>query len=109
MFFPSSFVPHIMKKLISRERIYAAAFGIPAFACLFFLAGITLVLFKEGLPLFAKVRPWDFLSGTAWYPTHEDPEFGILPLLAGGSPAAGTASRPSDRINNASVRRRNGR
>ncbi|MFA5431102.1 MAG: phosphate ABC transporter permease subunit PstC [Candidatus Omnitrophota bacterium] len=72
-----------MKSSISKESVYASVFGILAFACLFFLAGITLVLFKEGLPLFSKVSLWDFLSGTAWYPTHEDPEFGILSLLAG--------------------------
>ena len=83
MLLPSFFAPHIMKSSISKESVYASIFGILAFACLFFLAGITLVLFKEGLPLFAKVSPWDFLAGTAWYPTHEDSEFGILPLLAG--------------------------
>lgn len=72
-----------MKVKISRERVYAAIFGILAFACLFFLAGITIVLFKEGLPFFGKVNFGDFFFGARWYPTHEEPEYGILSLLAG--------------------------
>lgn len=72
-----------MKRFLSKERVYAAVFAVLAFACLFFLAGITLVLFKEGLPLFGKVGLGDFLFGSRWYPTHEDAEYGILSLLTG--------------------------
>lgn len=39
------------------------------------------MLFKEGLPIFAKVKPQDFIFGRAWYPTYNPPEFGILPLI----------------------------
>lgn len=50
---------------------------------LIFLLGICIILFKEGFPLFRVVSLKDFLLGKFWYPTHEVPEFGILPLLLG--------------------------
>ncbi|MGD9015663.1 MAG: phosphate ABC transporter permease subunit PstC, partial [Candidatus Omnitrophota bacterium] len=43
--------------------------------------GITIVLFKEGLPLFKKVSFFEFILGRFWYPTYEPPDFGILPLI----------------------------
>lgn len=52
-----------------------------AFASLLFLFGITIILFKEGLPLFKEVSAVKFIFGTSWYPTHEHPEYGILPLI----------------------------
>ena len=52
-----------------------------AFASLFFLVGIMLVLFKEGTPIFKEVGFFQFIFGTKWYPTYEPPEFGILPLI----------------------------
>lgn len=67
----------------TREKIYKYLFAILAFASLFFLVGITLVLFKEGIPLFKSVGVFDFLFGKEWYPTYEPPDFGILPLILG--------------------------
>jgi phosphate transport system permease protein len=52
-----------------------------AFASLFFLVGIIIVLFREALPIFSKVKVGDFLLGQSWYPTYDPPEFGILPLI----------------------------
>jgi phosphate transport system permease protein len=52
-----------------------------AFASLVFLVGIVLVLFREALPVFAKVSPRAFLLGKSWYPTADPPELGILPLI----------------------------
>lgn len=52
-----------------------------AFASLVFLVGIIIVLFKEALPIFRKVRLFEFLLGRSWYPTYNPPEFGILPLI----------------------------
>jgi phosphate transport system permease protein len=43
--------------------------------------GITVILFKEGLPVFKQVSLPHFLFGRDWYPTHEEAEFGILPLI----------------------------
>ncbi len=64
-----------------REQIYRYIFTVLAFASLFFLIGIIFLLCKESLPLFAYVPVRSFLSGTAWYPTHGQPEYGILPLI----------------------------
>jgi len=65
----------------TKEKIIKWLFTALAFASLVFLIGIVLVLFKEALPIFAKVSPKDFLLGQSWYPTAEPPEFGILPLI----------------------------
>jgi phosphate transport system permease protein len=66
-----------------REGSIKALFAILAFASLFFLLGITVTLFLEGGPTFKDVNIFKFLFGKFWYPTHEDAEFGILPLILG--------------------------
>ena len=66
-----------------KENLYRAIFTGLAFASLLFLIGITITLFKEGLPVFKEVGFFDFIFGKAWYPTHEEAEFGILPLILG--------------------------
>jgi len=66
-----------------KEKIYAGLFSVLAFASLVFLIGIVIVLFKESLPIFNKIRFFNFIFGQAWYPTYEPPEFGILPLILG--------------------------
>jgi phosphate transport system permease protein len=45
------------------------------------LIGIVAILIKEGLPIFTNVPPWEFLSGTRWYPVSDPPTFGILPFF----------------------------
>jgi len=52
-----------------------------AFLSCLFLLGITFTLFIEGLPAFKAVGFWKFIFGKSWHPTHEPPEFGILPLI----------------------------
>jgi phosphate transport system permease protein len=64
-----------------KEKIYKWIFGILAFSSLIFLTGITIVLFKEGLPVFKEVSFFDLIFGKYWYPTYEPPDFGILPLI----------------------------
>lgn len=64
-----------------REKLYKWIFTALAFSSLIFLLGITIVLFKEGLPLFGGVGLFKFIFGKAWYPTFDPPEFGILPLI----------------------------
>ncbi len=67
-----------------REKIYKWIFSILAFSSLVFLLGITIVLFKEGLPIFKEVGVIEFLAGREWYPTDEaNPDYGILPLILG--------------------------
>lgn len=64
-----------------KERIYKWGFTLLAYASLLFLVGITLILFREGLPIFREVRFFDFVFGRLWYPTYDPPDFGILPLI----------------------------
>ena len=66
-----------------KEKLYKWVFAILAFSCLLSLLGITIILFKEGLPVFREVTVGKFLLGTEWYPTHEPPVFGIAALIAG--------------------------
>lgn len=44
---------------------------------------IMLFLFIEGIPIFEHVSIKDFLFGNLWYPTDDDPAFGIFPLIIG--------------------------
>jgi len=64
-----------------KENLYRWIFTIIAFASLVFLTGIVIVLFKEALPIFKKVKILEFLLGKFWYPTYQPPEFGIFPLI----------------------------
>ena len=64
-----------------KEKLYKWIFTVLAFAYLIFLIGIVIVLFKEALPIFQRVKPLEFILGKAWYPTYSPPEFGILPLI----------------------------
>ncbi|MEO0161440.1 MAG: phosphate ABC transporter permease subunit PstC [candidate division WOR-3 bacterium] len=54
-----------------------------ALSALVFLAGIVIVLISQGTPILKFVSLKDFLFGMEWYPTHEEPEFGILPMIYG--------------------------
>ncbi|MDD5095049.1 MAG: phosphate ABC transporter permease subunit PstC [Dehalococcoidia bacterium] len=45
------------------------------------LVGIFAFLLKEGLPFFADVNPWKFITGTKWYPVSDPPTFGLMPSL----------------------------
>ncbi len=66
-----------------KERIYKGLFAALAFASLLFLVGITITLFLEGGPVFKEVPFLKFIFGKYWYPTYQEPEFGILPLILG--------------------------
>jgi phosphate transport system permease protein len=54
-----------------------------ALSSLVFLAGIVIVLFSQGAPITRFIDIGRFLFGIHWYPTHENPEFGILPMIYG--------------------------
>jgi phosphate transport system permease protein len=45
--------------------------------------GILWVLVSESVPFFARVSPWEYLTGTTWVPDSDPPKFGLLPLVAG--------------------------
>ncbi len=78
---PCCAITPVMKKLHFKEKLYKGIFTILAFASLFFLVGIVLVLIKEGLPIFKEVSFLKFIFGRYWYPTYNPAEFGILPLI----------------------------
>lgn len=65
-----------------KENVYRWVFAVLAFASIVFLAGITITLVTQGVPLFREVPLRGFLFGKAWYPTYDPPEYGILPLIA---------------------------
>lgn len=52
-------------------------------ASILFVVLIFIFLLKEGLALFVKISPWDFLAGRQWYPISDPPRFGALPLILG--------------------------
>lgn len=64
-----------------KENMYRRGFAVMAFASLFFLTGIVLILLQQSLPIFNLVPVGNFLFGQEWYPTYEPPDFGILPLI----------------------------
>ncbi len=66
-----------------KERVIKAFFFGTAFISVVVLALIMLFLFMEGLPTFRFISPGHFLFGSDWYPTDENPDFGIFPLLMG--------------------------
>jgi len=76
-------VPLDAKARRIKEKIYKGIFAALAFASLLFLVGITITLFIEGGPVFKEIPILKFIFGKFWYPTHEDAEFGILPLILG--------------------------
>lgn len=67
----------------ARERLFKGIIYTCALMVIVFLVGITLSIFGAGLPLFKVLSPIKFLFGTAWYPTHEPPEFGVFSLILG--------------------------
>jgi phosphate transport system permease protein len=66
-----------------KERFMNRFFLAVATASILILLMITVFLFMEGVPLFAKVSISDFIFGHYWYPTSDPPAFGIYPLIIG--------------------------
>ncbi|MEO0184762.1 MAG: phosphate ABC transporter permease subunit PstC [candidate division WOR-3 bacterium] len=72
----------VLSRRITETAIKITLFII-ALSALVFLAGIVIVLISQGTPILKFVSLKDFLFGMEWYPTHEEPEFGILPMIYG--------------------------
>ncbi len=70
--------PH---RSIILDAIVSKMFLLIAFSCISLLLLIMLFLFKEGIPIFETVSVRDFITGTEWYPTSDNPRFGILTLI----------------------------
>ena len=70
-----------MKQKYLIERVMNALFficGITAIAC---VALITVYMVVAGVPAIGKIGLIDFLFGTRWASTADDPAFGILPFI----------------------------
>ncbi len=74
--------PADMNRLKTDNTIKAVFFGV-ALASITSLFLIAIFLFAEGAPILQKTSLTDFLFGRLWYPTDDDPLFGILPLIVG--------------------------
>jgi phosphate transport system permease protein len=64
-----------------KEKNIRFLFLVVAMVSIAVLTLILLFLFMEGIPIFGKVTPWEFLFGKFWYPTADPPDFGIFPLI----------------------------
>ncbi|MDY6968071.1 MAG: phosphate ABC transporter permease subunit PstC [Spirochaetota bacterium] len=71
----------IQKKSNLYDLIASKLFFFIGLSCLIILFLIMSFLFIEGLPIFGTVSITDFIFGSSWYPTSENPRFGILPLI----------------------------
>jgi len=67
-----------LKDILFKQLTFVAA--LMAIAA---LVAIVFSIFHEGIPIFKVVSIKDFLFRTAWYPTHENAEFGIWTLIVG--------------------------
>jgi len=66
----------------TKEKVIKNTLLFFAFSSILFLAGIIVVLFNEGAPIFAKVGIFKFMFTGDWYPTYDPAGFGIYNLLA---------------------------
>jgi len=66
-------------------------FGV-ALASIVTLGLIVVFLFMEGIPIFSKVSVPDFVFGHLWYPTDDQPEFGIFSLIVASLAVTAVAS-----------------
>src|SRR4030043_527935 len=67
----------LRRRLRLGERVIEGWIFLAGMLAIVVLLGIIFILLKEGLPIFANTRPWDFLFGTKWYPLADPPVFGI--------------------------------
>lgn len=66
-----------------KERGFQFIVLFSALCSIVFLFGIIFSIFTEGYPIFERAGLFSFLFGQSWHPTHEPPDFGILPLIVG--------------------------
>lgn len=67
------------------DRSVQMVFFVVALVSITTLLLIGLFLFVEGIPVLKFTSVRDFLFGRLWYPTDDDPLFGVLPLIAGSA------------------------
>ena len=63
------------------ERVMNIVFLVCGLASILCVAAITIYMVVSGLPAIREVGLWEFLTGTVWAPTAENPQSGILPMI----------------------------
>lgn len=74
-----------------RERLVRIVLAIAGWMTVVILALIMIMLFVEGLPIFAVTNPFSFLFTSQWFPVSDPPVFGILSLIIGSLMITATA------------------
>jgi phosphate ABC transporter permease protein PstC len=64
-----------------KEKLIERALLLVAFSAVGVLFLVALFIFREGIPLAAKVGVWKFISSSQWAPTRG--QFGVLPMIVG--------------------------
>lgn len=63
------------------EKSMNGIFTLCGFLAIFFVLVITAFLLISGLPAIGKIGVSEFLFGTSWAPTAQNPSYGILPFI----------------------------
>lgn len=66
-----------------KERIIELLLFLAAFSAVGTTVAIAAILIIESIPFFQEVAVSEFLTSTEWSPLFANPQYGILPLLAG--------------------------
>lgn len=67
----------------AREKIMKGTFAICAVFSVFALSVITVFLFMNGIPFISEYGFGEFIFGTEWTPTADNPSFGIFNMIVG--------------------------
>lgn len=70
-------------KMDVKELVMKIVFIIAAVIFILAVAFICIFIFAQAFPAFTQIGIFDFLFGTKWFPTSDDPKFGILPMIVG--------------------------
>ncbi len=68
-------------KSIFLDIIVEKIFYVVGFSSLLVLLTIMVFLIMEGVPLFREIGVFDFIFGNEWYPTSNNPRYGIMSLI----------------------------
>lgn len=71
------------KKFFATENLMPKLLFFFAMISILTTVGIVLILVTESSKFFFKVPITEFLTGTEWTPLFSDPQYGVLPLIAG--------------------------
>ena len=72
-----------LPKKLRQDRNFQMGLGIAACVSVLALAAIVVFLFSQAVPILGQTTLSEFLFSTEWYPTDEEPSFGIGALIVG--------------------------